>query len=76
MVSAVEFRSGAPRFKSCYRQNLARYSVGLSCTEPFIITLLLSQYDLNYVERDVKHQIIIISFSGEVALSIFLLPPF
>ena len=25
------------------------------CTEPFIITLLLSPYDLNNIERDVKH---------------------
>ena len=29
----------------------------LYCTEPFIIILPLSQYDLNNVERDVKHQI-------------------
>ena len=29
------------------------------CTVPFIITLLSSRYDLNNVERDVKHQIII-----------------
>ena len=28
----------------------------LHCTGPFIITLLLSQYDLNNVDRDIKHQ--------------------
>ena len=31
------------------------------CTEPFVITLPSSLYDFNIVERDVKHQIIIIS---------------
>ena len=31
----------------------------LNCTEPFIITLPSSQYDLSNVERDIKHQIII-----------------
>ena len=30
------------------------------CTEPFIIPLLSSRYDLNNVEREVKHQVIII----------------
>ena len=30
------------------------------CSEPFIITFLSSQYDLDSIERDVKHQIIII----------------
>ena len=30
----------------------------LHSLEPFIITLPLSPYDLNNVERDVKHQII------------------
>ena len=30
----------------------------LHCTEPFIITRSSSRYDLNTVERDVKHQII------------------
>ena len=32
----------------------------LNCTELFIITLPLSRYNLSDVERDVKHQIIII----------------
>ena len=32
----------------------------LHCTEPFIITLPSSRYDLNNVERDIKQQIIII----------------
>ena len=30
------------------------------CTEPFIITLSLSRYDFNIVERNLKHEIIII----------------
>ena len=29
------------------------------CTEPFIVTLPFSRYDLNNVERPVKHQPII-----------------
>ena len=34
--------------------------MALHCTQPFIIILPLSRYDLNNVERDVKHQIILI----------------
>ena len=30
----------------------------LNCTEPFIIILSLSQYDLNDVERGIKHEVI------------------
>ena len=30
--------------------------MNIFCTEPFITTFLLSQYDLNNVERDIKHQ--------------------
>ena len=33
--------------------------MALHCTGSFIIILALSQYDLNNVERDVKHQTII-----------------
>ena len=33
------------------------------CTEPFIITLPSSRYDLNDVQRDVKHQTIIIQYT-------------
>ena len=36
------------------------------CTEPFIITLPSSQYDLNNVERDVKHES---SSSGQFEMS-------
>ena len=32
----------------------------LHCQEPFIITHLLSLYDLNNVEREVKHQFFIL----------------
>ena len=35
--------------------------MALHCTEPFIITLPLSWYDLNNVERDIKHQTHIIT---------------
>ena len=35
------------------------------CTEPFIIILLSSRYDLHNVERDVKHQIIVIKITYE-----------
>ena len=38
-------------------------------TDPFIITLSLSQYDLDNVERGIKHQIIIIKNKNS-------LPPF
>ena len=35
-------------------------TMALDCTEPFIIILSPSQYYLYNVERDVKHEIIII----------------
>ena len=35
----------------------------LYCSEPYIITLPSSQYNLNKFDRDVKHQLIIIIFS-------------
>ena len=41
-------------------RNPAHYYMPLNCTEPFIITLPSSRYDLSDVERDGKHQIIII----------------
>ena len=43
------------RFESRWRQNSAHDCMTLHCTEPFIITLPSSQYDLNNVERDEKH---------------------
>ena len=45
----------------------------LHSTEPFIITLPSSQYDLNIVERDIKYQIIIITLSGNVSVSMLFL---
>ena len=39
-------------FESCWGQN------SLYCTQPFIFILPSSQYDLNSVGRDVRHQII------------------
>ena len=38
---------------------IVQHCIMLYCTEPFIITLPSSQYDLSNVERDVKHQIVI-----------------
>ena len=40
-----------------HRRQKAHECTVLHCTEPFIITLLSSQYDLNNFERDLKHQI-------------------
>ena len=40
--------------------------MALHCTKTFIITLPLSQYDVNIVVRDVKHQIIIIILDAGV----------
>ena len=46
------------------------YCTVLPCIEPFIIILPWSRYDLNNVEKDVKHQISIIyqSEKGNLAL--------
>ena len=52
--------SRGPGFESCWRWNSSDDFMTLHCTEPFIITLPSSRYDLNNVERDVKHQTIII----------------
>ena len=52
VVDAGEFESPIGRV-----QLMIIYIV-LHCTEPFIITLSSSRYDLNDVDRDVKHQII------------------
>ena len=61
-VGAFNFRTRGPGFKSRWGQYSAHDFMGLHCTEPFIIILPLSQYDLNNVERDrdIKHKIIII----------------
>ena len=45
------------QFESHWRWNSTCDSMVLRCTEPFIVTFPLSQYDLNNTERDVKHQI-------------------
>ena len=41
------------------RMRIQLMTLMLHCIEPVIIILPSSQYDLNNVERDVKHQIII-----------------
>ena len=46
--------------ESCQRRNLAHDCIELHSTDPFNIILPLSRYDLNNVERDVKHQTVII----------------
>ena len=60
VISAPNFGSQHPRFESHWRQNSSHDYTALDCAEPFFITLPLSRYDLNNVERDVKNQIIII----------------
>ena len=60
MVNTPDFRSQCPGLESCWRWNSA-HDLGLHCTEPFIVILQSSQYDLNInmlinVERDVKCQ--------------------
>ena len=35
-------------------------TMAFHCTGPFIISLLASPYDLDNVERDVNHQLIIV----------------
>ena len=57
MVSTPDFISQGPGFKYHWWQNSG---MALHWTEPFIITLSLSQYNLNNFERDIKHQIIVI----------------
>ena len=46
--------------ESLWRRNSPYDCTVLLCTEPFSVTLSSFQYDLNNVERDVKHQIVII----------------
>ena len=55
MVSASDFRSQGREFEAQCRQNSVHNCMMLHCIKPFIITLPLSRYDLNNVERDVKH---------------------
>ena len=54
VVSVSDFRSGL-MFESYWRRNSAHDCTGLHCTELFIITLPSSQYDLDTVEKDLKH---------------------
>ena len=44
------------RFESRWRQNSADDCMALDYTEPFLVTLPSSQFDLNNVEGDVKQQ--------------------
>ena len=60
VVIAPNFWSWGAGFKSCWRRNSAPDCMAFHCTVPFIIILPSSWYDLDYVERDVKHQLIII----------------
>ena len=58
-VSAPDFGSHGPGFKSCRGWNSARDCTALHCAEPFIITFPLPRQDLKNVERDVKCQMVI-----------------
>ena len=67
-----------------WRLGLCGIDSMLHCTKPFIITLLSSRYDINNVEMDIKHQIIIITvplwwsgafvYCGHICIFIFLFP--
>ena len=50
---------------SSLRLNSAHDCMAFHCTEAFIITFPSSKYDLNNVERDVKHQTIVIKLLDE-----------
>ena len=56
MVRVPDFGSGGLGYESCWRQNSSHDCIACGCTEPFIIILPSSQYDLSNVERDIKHQ--------------------
>ena len=60
VVSARDFWSQGLKFEFQWRWNLAHGCTAFHCTEPFIINLPSACDDLNNVERDVKHQTIII----------------
>ena len=49
-------------FESRWRRNSAHDRMTLHCTESLIVIFPSSQYDLNNVERDVKHRTIIIIY--------------
>ena len=53
VVSAPGFVSWGPRFESHLLQNSAHDCTALHCTEPFIIILQSSPYDLHNVERNI-----------------------
>ena len=55
VVSGPNFGSRGLGFESCCWWNSTRDSTGLHCTQSSIITFPLSRYDLDNVERDVKH---------------------
>ena len=65
VFSVPNIGSRGPELESCRRQNSAHDCMGLDCTEPLFITLSGSLYDLNDIERDVKHQTIIITFKDK-----------
>ena len=62
VVSALDLRLQGLRFESRCRGNSIHDCMALHCTEPFIMILPSSQYNLSTcnIERNVKHQIIII----------------
>ena len=59
-ISTPYFESQGPRFESLLRRTSTHDCMVFHCSEPFIITLPSSQYDLHNIERDVKHQTIFI----------------
>ena len=59
VVNTLDFGSWGLGFKPCWRWCSSHDCTALHCTKPFMITLPSSWYDLNNVERGIKHQIII-----------------
>ena len=58
VVSFTGFGLQHPGFESGRNRNSAHDSIAPHYIESFIITLMLYQYDLNNVERDVTHQLL------------------
>ena len=56
------FGSRGRRFESYWRCTSSHDCTSILCIEPSTVTLSLSIYDLNNVERDINHQIVIIIF--------------
>ena len=59
VVKSLAFLTSGHEFPGSLEENSGHYCSALGYIEPFINILPSSRYDLNNVERNVKHQIII-----------------